>query len=63
MPPRAGWVRGLPDNVVATDYVTAGALPAHASPQWNPGIYQSIVTAVQDAYVPAPGGGGWKRYF
>lgn len=60
---RAGWVRGLPDNVVATDYVTAGALPAHASPQWNPGIYQSIVTAVQDAYVPAPGGGGWKRYF
>lgn len=60
---RAGWVRGLPDNVVATDYVTAGALPAHASPQWNPGIYQSIVTAVQDAYVPAPSGGGWKRYF
>ncbi|WP_422391116.1 alpha/beta fold hydrolase [Arthrobacter sp. N1] len=60
---RTGWARALPDNVVATDYVTGGALPAHASPQWNPGIYQSIVTAVQDAYVPAPGGGGWKRYF
>ncbi|WDF33631.1 alpha/beta fold hydrolase [Arthrobacter agilis] len=58
-----GWARGLPDNVVATDFVTSGALPAHASPQWNAGIYQDIVRAVQQEYVPLPGGGGRRSYF
>ena len=59
---RAGWALGLPDNVVSVDYVTEGALPAHASPQWNPGIYQGILTTVQREYVPLARGGGWKRY-
>ncbi|WP_104117597.1 thioesterase domain-containing protein [Arthrobacter sp. B1805] len=58
---RAGWERELPDNIVSVDYVTEGALPAHASPQWNPGIYQGIISAVQRDYVPVPRGGGWKR--
>ena len=58
---RAGWARALPDNVVSVDYVTEGALPAHASPQWNAGIYQDIVTDVQREYVPLPSGGGRKR--
>jgi hypothetical protein len=48
---------------VSVDYVTEGALPAHASPQWNPGIYQGIVSAVQREYVPLPRGGGRKRFF
>ncbi len=60
---RAGWARALPDNVVSVDYVTEGALPAHASPQWNPGIYQDIVAEVQREYVPLPRGGGRKRLF
>ncbi len=59
---RPGWARGLPDNVVSVDYVTEGALPAHASPQWNSGIYQSIVSAVQREYAPLPTGGG-RRHF
>lgn len=60
---RAGWTRSLPDNVVATDYVTAGALPAHASPQWNPRIYQQIVNAVQSDHAPVFLRGGSKRVF
>ncbi|MHA7219018.1 thioesterase domain-containing protein [Arthrobacter sp. MDT1-48-3] len=60
---RTGWARGLPDNLVSADHVTEGALPAHASPQWNPGIYQGIVSAVQRDYVPVPRGGGLKRLF
>ncbi|MEC5199228.1 pimeloyl-ACP methyl ester carboxylesterase [Arthrobacter sp. PL16] len=60
---RSGWARELPDNMVPVDYVTDGALPAHASPQWNPGIYQDVVATVQREFVPVPRGGGWKRYF
>ncbi len=60
---RAGWARALPDNVVSLDYVTEGALPAHASPQWNPLIYQRIVSAVQAESLPLPSGGGKKRLF
>lgn len=59
----AGWARELPDNVVATDYVTAGALPAHASPQWNADIYAPILTAAQREYLPVPGGGARKTAF
>ncbi|MHA7179977.1 thioesterase domain-containing protein [Arthrobacter sp. MDB2-24] len=60
---RAGWARDLPDNVMSVDYVTDGALPAHASPQWNPGVYQGIVSAVQREYAPMPRGGGWRSFF
>ncbi|THJ65837.1 alpha/beta fold hydrolase [Arthrobacter echini] len=58
-----GWARALPDNVAATDYVTEGALPAHASPQWNSAIYQPIITAVEREYAPLPTGGAWKSAF
>ncbi|OUM43380.1 thioesterase domain-containing protein [Arthrobacter sedimenti] len=60
---RASWARNLPDNVMSVDYVTDGALPAHASPQWNPGVYQGIVNAVQREYVPVPRGGGRRTLF
>ena len=60
---QAGWARALPDNVRDVGYVTDGALPAHASPQWNPGIYRETVTAVQREYVPVFGSGGFKRPF
>ncbi|WP_082177536.1 thioesterase domain-containing protein [Arthrobacter sp. RIT-PI-e] len=60
---RARWASALPENVRDVDYVTEGALPAHASPQWNAGIYQDILTAVQREYAPLPGGGGGMRYF
>ncbi|WP_394251132.1 alpha/beta fold hydrolase [Arthrobacter pityocampae] len=60
---RAGWSRSLPDNVVSVDLRTEGALPAHASPQWNPLVYQGVVSAVQREYIPVPRGGGWKRFF
>ena len=58
---RAGWARALADNVRSVDYVTEGALPAHASPQWNPGIYRGVVEAVQRAYAPVGRSGGAKR--
>lgn len=58
---RAGWARELPSNVVSVDRVTEGALPAHASPQWNPVIYQGIISTIQREYVPVPRGGGVRR--
>ncbi len=59
----AGWARELPDNVVNTGYVTKGALPAHASPQWNPEIYQPILSTVESEYLPLAGGGARKIAF
>jgi pimeloyl-ACP methyl ester carboxylesterase len=60
---RAGWAGALPDNVRSVGFGTEGALPAHASPQWNPGIYREVVDAVQREYVPVFGSGGSKRFF
>ena len=59
---RANWAQSLPDNVRNVDYVTEGALPAHASPQWNSAVYQPLVTAIQDEYVPLPRSGGSVRF-
>ncbi|MDF2497794.1 MAG: hypothetical protein K0Q86_1426, partial [Arthrobacter koreensis] len=52
-------------NMVSNSLITDGARPAHASPQWNPGIYQRVVDEVLDTYVPLPavGGGGGKVPF
>jgi len=60
---RPGWAEAFPDNLVSADYVTEGALPAHASPQWNPLIYQSIVVALQDEFLPLPRGGSFKTVY
>jgi pimeloyl-ACP methyl ester carboxylesterase len=55
---RAGWAEAFPANLVSADRITVGALPAHASPQWNPLIYQDIIGDLQDQLFPLPGGGG-----
>lgn len=60
---RAGWASAFPDNLVSADHVTTGALPAHASPQWNPLIYRTIVRTIQDNLIPLPAGGGRKSAF
>lgn len=54
---RPGWATAFPDNMVSADLITEGALPAHASPQWNPLIYQAVVEDVQRRFLPLPGGG------
>lgn len=54
---QAGWAGAFPRNVSATDRRTDGARPAHASPQWNPSIYNPLVEAVQNELVPLPGAG------
>ncbi len=62
---RARWTELFPDNMVSNSLVTEGARPAHASPQWNPLVYQRVVDEVLDTYVPLPavGGGGGKVPF
>ncbi|WP_458116207.1 thioesterase domain-containing protein [Arthrobacter sp. D2-10] len=57
---RPGWASAFPDNMVSADSVTEGALPAHASPQWNPLIYQAVVRDVQQDFLPLPRGGKTK---
>jgi pimeloyl-ACP methyl ester carboxylesterase len=57
---RPGWSAAFPDNMVSADSVTEGALPAHASPQWNPLIYQAVVRDLQQDFLPLPRGGKTK---
>lgn len=60
---RPGWATAFPSNLVSADHVTQGAIPAHASPQWNPLIYQAIVEDLQDEFLPLPRGGGVKSVY
>jgi pimeloyl-ACP methyl ester carboxylesterase len=55
---RDNWSRMFPQNMASAERTTAGALPAHASPQWNPFVYKPIVEAVQNELFPLPVGGG-----
>lgn len=55
---RAGWVRTFRKNMLSTDRRTDGALPPHASPQWNPFVYRPIVEGLQNELVPLPGSAG-----
>lgn len=57
---RPGWAAAFPKNMVSADLVTEGALPAHASPQWNPLIYQDAVRSLQQEFLPRPTGGAIK---
>jgi pimeloyl-ACP methyl ester carboxylesterase len=54
---RASWAQTFPENVVSTDLRTDDALPAHASPQWNPFVYRPIVEELQNQFLPLPSGG------
>ncbi|OFI38450.1 Tat pathway signal protein [Arthrobacter sp. SW1] len=55
---RAGWARTFRKNMLSTDRRTDGALPPHASPQWNPFVYRPIVEELQNELVPLPGAAG-----
>lgn len=55
---RAGWTSLFPANMAASWIETEGARPAHASPQWSPGIYQNVVNQILALYVPEPAAGG-----
>ncbi|WP_104102657.1 alpha/beta fold hydrolase [Arthrobacter sp. 08Y14] len=57
------WAAVFPRNLVSNDLVTGGASPAHASPQWNPVIYQRVLREVLRQYSPPEQGGGLKSVF
>jgi hypothetical protein len=44
--------------MVSDDRQTTGALPAHASPGWNPFVYRPIIEDLENQIFPLPGGGG-----
>jgi pimeloyl-ACP methyl ester carboxylesterase len=54
---RASWAETFAANMVSSDRRTDDALPAHASPQWNPFIYRPILQALEDEIFPLPSGG------
>ncbi|MEZ2391233.1 thioesterase domain-containing protein [bacterium RCC_150] len=54
---RAGWAKTFPLNMASTGRRTDGALPPHASPQWNPFIYKPIVEDLQNELFPLPRAG------
>lgn len=58
---RDGWASRFHRNMVSAQVQTDGAQPAHASPQWNGHIYQPIITALQDEFLPQvlAGSGGF----
>ncbi|WP_432397240.1 thioesterase domain-containing protein [Pseudarthrobacter sp. L19] len=60
---RDSWMLRFAGNMVSDSLQTDGARPAHASPQWNPGIYKQLVEQLQDQILPLPAGGGRKVAF
>ena len=60
---RDSWMLRFKANMVSDSLQTDGARPAHASPQWNPGIYRQLVEELQDQILPLPSGGGRKTAF
>lgn len=58
---RRSWLVNFKDNMLTNELVTAGAVPAHASPQWNPAVYQPLIEAVEDSHIPMPSHGGLRR--
>ena len=55
---RDSWARTFAANMVSDDRQTTGALPAHASPGWNPFVYRPILEDLENEIFPLPGGGG-----
>ena len=52
------WARTFSANMASAELQTEGALPAHASPGWNPFVYRPILAGLQDEIFPLPAGGG-----
>jgi hypothetical protein len=59
----ASWQAAFRSNVVSTDIQTEGALPAHASPGWNPNVYRPILQRLLDEFFPLPKGGSRVSVF
>jgi pimeloyl-ACP methyl ester carboxylesterase len=57
------WMAAFAPHLVSTDLQTDGALPAHASPGWNPLIYRPIVERLMDDFFPLPRGGSKVAVF
>ena len=57
------WAVVYKDNMVSSSLQTTGAVPAHASPGWNPQIYRPLVTGLLDEYFPLPRGGSRVSIF
>jgi pimeloyl-ACP methyl ester carboxylesterase len=55
---RDSWAHTFAANMVSSDRQTTGALPAHASPGWNPFVYRPILEDLENEIFPLPGGGG-----
>ncbi|UXM92215.1 alpha/beta hydrolase [Paenarthrobacter sp. JL.01a] len=51
---RAGWSKVFGANMVMPTLSTEGARPAHASPQWNGGVYRPLLEQVQNELLPLP---------
>ena len=58
---RQRWTEVFPQNMVSNTLITEGARPAHASPQWTPGIYQRLVEDILDEHAPLPATGGGRK--
>ncbi|WP_035741444.1 alpha/beta fold hydrolase [Arthrobacter sp. MA-N2] len=54
---RAAWAKTFPLNVASTGLRTDGARPTHASPQWNPFIYNPIIEDLENELFPPPRAG------
>lgn len=57
------WAVAFKDNMVSTGLQTTGAAPAHASPGWNPNVYNPILGELLDGYFPLPRGGSKVSVF
>jgi pimeloyl-ACP methyl ester carboxylesterase len=59
----AAWAAAFRSNIVSADIQTEGALPAHASPGWNPNVYRPILDRLLDEFFPLPRGGSRVSVF
>jgi hypothetical protein len=57
------WAVAFKANMVSSGLQTDGAVPAHASPGWNPTIYRPILQQLLDENFPLPRGGSRVTVF
>lgn len=57
------WTAAFQQHMVSAHLQTEGALPAHASPGWNPQVYGPIVERLMDEFFPLPRGGSKVTVF
>jgi pimeloyl-ACP methyl ester carboxylesterase len=57
------WAVAFGSHMVSADLQTEGALPAHASPGWNPNVYRPLMDRLMDEHFPLPRGGSKVTVF